>query len=150
MMKPTVLKKSNIVNAVHDFLMLGITIIIVYWLFAPDNTPLLHPVSLADLKGVWTTDSPRYRDRFLQFADGTITFGWGEAGAGTYAIGEIDSEPAENSTLVHIRYVDLTAADYKLSFYYVDQNGGMVWMKTQKGVYWNRTSTEPTYKAAFK
>jgi len=144
-MKPTTPIKSPLLDTIRDVILVGITIVLIYWLLAPNNVQQFRPISLADLQGVWTTTHPRYQDRFLQFSTGTIAFGWGEAGAGAYAIDEFDSEPAENSTLVHIRYVDLAMTDYQLSFYYVDQSGGTIWMKNQKGVYWNRTSTEPTY-----
>ena len=74
----------------------------------------------------------------------------GRRAPGAYTIDELNSEPAENSTLVHIRYVDMDRADYRLSFHYVDQSGGRIWMKNQKGVSWVRTSIQPTYDPALK
>ena len=52
--------------------------------------------------------------------------------------------------MVRIRYVDLALTDYQLSFYYMDQYGGMIKMKNKKEVYWYRTNTEPTYNHDFK
>jgi len=149
-MKPTNLKKNILADTIRDFILLGIALVSIYWLLAPDKARLPYPVSLADLQGVWTTTHPQYQDRFLQFSDATVAFGWGEAGAGAYAIDKFDSEPAENSTLVHLRYVDMASTDYQLSFHYVDQNGGTIWMNNQKGVFWIRTSTEPIYDPALK
>ncbi|MCB2147709.1 MAG: hypothetical protein KQI81_14625 [Deltaproteobacteria bacterium] len=149
-MQPTNPKKSTLADTIRDVILLGITLVAIYWLLAPDKARLLYPVSLADLQGVWTTTHPQYQDRFLQFSDATVAFGWGEADAGAYAIDELDSEPAGNSTLVHLRYVDMASTDYQLSFHYVGQNGGTIWMKNQTGVYWIRTNPEPIYNPAFK
>jgi hypothetical protein len=145
--KPT---KISLVDTIRDVVLLGITIVLICWLLAPDRTRLFRPVSMADLQGVWTTTNPQYQDRFLQFSNGRVAFGWGEEGAGAYTIDEIDSKPAEHSTLVHIRYLDIASTDYQLSFHYVDQSGGTIWMKNQKGVYWIRTSTEPTHNPTLK
>lgn len=145
MKKQTTLKKSSIVNTIRDYMLIGIMIVLIYWLLAPGEKNSFYPISMANLRGVWTTTHPRYQDRFLQFSAGRVAFGWGSAGAGAYTIDALDTEPAENSTLVHIRYVDMDMTDYRLSFHYVDQGGGTIWMKNQKGVYWYRTSTEPTY-----
>jgi hypothetical protein len=149
-MQPTNPNKSNPADMIRDFILLGIAIVSIYWILAPDRTQLFHPVSIADLQGIWTTTHPQYQDRFLQFSDDTIAFGWGEAGAGAYAIDDLDSEPAENGTLVHVRYADMASTDYQLSFYYVVQNSGTIWMKSQKGVYWMRTGTEPIFDPALK
>lgn len=149
-MKQTTLKKSSLANTIRDFMLIGITIVLIYWLLAPDEKKLFYPISMASLRGIWTTTHPRYQDRFLQFSTGRVAFGWGEAGAGAYTIDAFDSEPAEKSTLVHIRYVDMAMTDYRLSFHYMDQRGGTIRMKNQKGVYWYRTSTEPSYDPPFK
>lgn len=149
-MKPTTPQKSTLVDTIRDFILLGLTLVSIYWLLAPDKAQLLYPVSLSDLQGVWTTTHPQYQDRFLQFSDATVAFGWGEADAGAYAIDDFDSEPTENSTLVFIRYVDMASTTYQLSFNYVGQNGGTIWMKNRKGVYWIRTSPEPIYDPALK
>ncbi len=144
-MKPTPPTKSKLANTIRDIILLGITVVLIYWLLAPENERLHDPVTIADLKGIWTTTHPQYRDRFLQISPSRVAFGWGEAGAGAYTIDAFENEPAKESTLVHIRYVDLAMTDYRLSFHYVNQNGGKIWMKNQKGVSWYRTSTEPTY-----
>ncbi|BBO70537.1 hypothetical protein DSCA_44670 [Desulfosarcina alkanivorans] len=143
-MKQTPSKKCTLINTIRDFMLLIITIVLIYWLLAPDKERHFNPVSIADLHGVWTTTHPNYLDRFLQFSNRTITFGWGEGGAGAYTIDKLDSAPAKNGTSVHIRYVDMDGTAYRLSFHYVDQGGGTIWMQNLKAVYY-RTSAEPTY-----
>ena len=148
-MKPAPPKRSFLVDAVTGLILVGISVGLIYWVFAPDQRNSFHPVTMADLRGVWTTTHPQYRDRFLQFDDRTITFGWGDAGAGTYSVDGLDSEPGKYDALVHIRYLDLAGTDYRLSFHYAVQNDGRIQMKNQKMV-WFRISTEPTYKPIFK
>jgi hypothetical protein len=149
-MDTTGLRKKLPAKTIRDFMLLGIIVVLVFWLLAPDDKRLLYPVSIDSLKGVWTTTHPQYKDRFLQFSNDTITFGWGDAGAGSYMMNALDSEPAQNSMLVQLRYWDMEATDYQFSFHYAFQNGGIIWMENQKPVYWRRTSTEPTYDPVYK
>lgn len=142
--------KKNLLQATVDILMLGIAILMMYQLLSPSEPTAFHPVSMDDLRGVWTTTQPRYKDRFLQFGGGTITFGWGDAGEGSYSIVHMESEPAGKNTLVNIRYVDLSATRYRLSFYYQGREGGMIRLKNQKRVYWYRTGTRPIHEPSFK
>jgi hypothetical protein len=148
-MKPRLKEKSAIAKTIREMLLLGFAVALIYWLLAPDRRPF-YPVALEDLRGVWTTSDDEYQDRFLQFTNETVTFGWGAEGAGTYALDDLDSEAAENSTLVHIRYLDLASTDYQFNFHYLDQSGGIIWMKHQQGIHWKRTSTEPTHALEFK
>jgi len=143
-------QKKRLLKEAGDLLLLGLTILVIYRLLAPIEQTSFHPVSMSDLQGVWTTTQPRYRDRFLQFSDGMITFGWGDAGEGSYAVDAIESAPVKNRTLVHIRYNDLDSTQYQLSFYYERRDGGIIAMKNQKGVYWYRTDTQPTHIPIFK
>ena len=148
-MNPKPPKRSFLVDTIRKIILFGISVGLIYWLFAPDQSSSFHPVTLDDLQGVWTTTHPRYQDRFLQFDDQTVTFGWGNAGAGSYTIDGVDSEPGKDAALVHIRYLDLAGTDYQLSFYYVAQHGGRIQMNNQKN-FWLQTSPEPIYTPIFK
>ena len=148
-MKPVLPKKSSLANTIREIILLGISVGLIYWLFAPDQNNSFHPVTLDDLQGVWTTTHPQYQDRFLQFDGETVTFGRGDAGAGSYTVDGLDSEPAKYDALVHIRYLDLTGTDYRLSFHYAAQNGGRIQMNKQK-FFWLQTSIEPIYTPIFK
>ena len=85
-MNPKPPKRSFLVDTIRKIILFGISVGLIYWLFAPDQSSSFHPVTLDDLQGVWTTTHPRYQDRFLQFDDQTVTFGWGNAGAGSYTL----------------------------------------------------------------
>ena len=125
-------------TAVAVIIMAIIVALPVCWhLLAPAKaTPL---ITLDDLDGVWKTDNPAYRSRYLQFRDGVVTFGQGDAGTASYRIDAIESEPDGGNILVRIRYRDLDESDYQISFYYHRRQGGTLWMKNQKGVPWSRT-----------
>jgi hypothetical protein len=144
------LLKKNLLQAAIDILVLGTAVLVMYQLLAPVRPTAFHPVSMDDLRGVWITTQPRYKDRYLQFADGTITFGWGDAGEGSYAIKHIESEPAGKKTLVHVRYIDRSATPYRLNFYYEWRGSGEIRIKNQKGVFWYRSGSQPTYPPSFK
>jgi len=149
-MQPKPTKKRSwfrmaLVAALVCFSVAGIIMI-----FAPEQDSSFSPVTMADLNGVWTTPHPTYQDRFLQFDNGTITFGWGADGMGSYTIDDIDSEPDAEGAQVHIRYIDLAETAYQFNFCYMAQSGGLIWMKNQKGIYWFRTSDQPIHTANFK
>jgi len=120
------------------------------WVFTPDQDSTFRPVTIADLKGVWETDNPNYQDRFLQFDNNTITFGWGPEGQGAYAIEKIDSEPGMEGTLVRVRYHDLAGTDYHIRFWYVDQDGGLLRMKNQEGIDWFHSSDQPSHSPEYQ
>ena len=144
-MKPPLKKANAIAKTAAEVLLLALLIAIIYWLLAPDPIRRFYPVTMADLQGVWSTSHPSYQDRFLQFSDGpTITFGWGEDGAGSYSIEGLADEAGTQGTLVTVRYRDLASTSYRFSFHYVDQSGGMIVTNAPKGVYWFRTSRQAT------
>lgn len=97
-------------------------------------------VSIEDLQGCWVSEHPNYQNRFLQFFDDTVTFGRGEMGSGSYMIDKIDSEPSDYGALVHLRYYDEDTGDGLFHFYFMTQNGGVIWMKNQRDVHWFRES----------
>ena len=143
-------KKKAVVKTIRELLILAVTITVIYLLLAPSEHEAFQPVSVADLKGLWTTTHPGYQDRFLEFTESTVTFGRGGSDHGSYTIDAIDSEPADREALVQIRYHDLATTDYQLRFYYVKQGDGVIRMKNQKDLYWFRTSDTPTHSPQFK
>jgi hypothetical protein len=130
-------------------LLFSVGVGLIYLFLRPNHNTSFQPVSLADLKGVWTTVDPKYEDRFLQFGDDSITFGWGADGMGSYTLHEINSKLEADGMLVHVRYTDLTGNTYQLNFFYEDQGGGLLWMKNQKGIYWLHTNDQPIHHPQF-
>ena len=124
--------------------------LIIYGIGLRKNNAGFHPVSMDDLRGVWTTSDPRYEDRFLQFDGATVTFGWGEAGSGSYRIADIDSEPDENGARVHVRYRDRSQTEYQLNFHYATQQKDTIRLNNPKEARWYRTSDHPLHEADYK
>ena len=130
--------------------LVGLCIALIFVFFPPGKVKTSNSVTLKDLKGVWTTIHPDYRDRYLEFADETIIFGWGGSGNGAYSVETIECEQNDQRTLVRIQYSDLAAIDYQLSFFYLDQRGGIIRMRHQEEIDWFRTSDQPTHMPQFK
>lgn len=132
-------------------LVLLISVLAFYHLFfSPGKDAPAQRLTLSDLRGLWTSTHPKYRDRFIQFDDQTLTFGRGPEGHGSYLIDGMTAEPADEGLLVHIRFLDIESTEYHLNFYYTEKSGGMIWMKHQKGLYWFHRSPEPSYAPDFK
>lgn len=142
-------KKRSLSRTVGEVLLISACVGLVYWVVAKQHDSF-QPVAMADLKGVWTSPHPKYKDRFLQFDEDTITFGRGADGNGSYTIEKIDCQADTDGILVQVSYVDLAATVYQVIFYYVGQGGGLLKMKNQKGVYWLHSNVEPIYPPQFK
>lgn len=132
-------------KTIGSLLLIGISIVLIYLLWGPTANESMQAVTLAELKGVWRSPQPAYKDRFLQFDDQTITFGWGADGSGSYTIAAIDSQPDDAGTLVRVRYHDLADTVYQFQFLYVDRVGGLLRIKNQKGVDWYHTNDQPIH-----
>ena len=150
MQPPTKNKERHWSRIVLIILSLCAGVALIYWAFIPGKDTAIHPVTMADLKGVWTTSHPDYQDRFLQFDDDTVSFGWGAEGVGSYSIDNIESELGTDGTLVQLRYHDLASVVYRFTFWYVDQDHGLIRMKNRKDVYWVHTDDQPVHPSQFK
>jgi hypothetical protein len=103
-----------------------------------------------DLAGVWVTDHPQYRDRFLQFSADTITFGWGAGEVASYTIDAMESEKTADGILISIQYSDLANNEYQITLGCKTLDAGKLWMKNQKQVVWQRNATEPTHEPHYR
>lgn len=150
-MQPIVNTKERPWNRiVFGVLLLCVCIALLRWFFMPGKDSAFHPVTIADLNGVWTTPDPDYENRFLQFDNNTITFGWGPDGIGTYTIDQIDGQAGMDGTRVRIQYHDLAGTDFQFSFWYVDENGVRLKMKKQKGNDWFHTNDQPIHSPVYQ
>ena len=125
-----------------------ICVALVYAIFASKEN--FQSLSMKDLRGVWKTSHPQYEDRFLQFDDQTITFGWGDAGVASYTLKDMHCDPQKAGILVQMQYVDNASTEFQFSFYYVDLKGGMIRMKSNKKIHWYRISDQPVHDPEFK
>jgi hypothetical protein len=149
-MKANTRNNRDPIVTLKEVILLAILLGGIYWLFAPASDRFSQSVKIDDLQGVWTTTAPQYSDRFLQVSGETITFGLGEAGVASYSIEAIDSKSTPQGTLVRLYYTDMASVDYTLNFYFQDQRGGTIQLKSQHNIYWLRENREPTYLPDFK
>ena len=149
-MKKEKKKESRGLKPFIKWAVICIFMILIYLIFAPEKERQFSPITMADLAGVWTTTATGYEDRFLQFEDETITFGWGEAGVGTYKIAEIHSEPEEFVTRVQVRYTDTNLTAYEFGFKYLKRDKGLIRMQRTRDENWERIRTKPIHTPDFR
>ncbi len=92
----------------------------------------------ADFIGVWKTGAPQYADTFLQVPTNGVTLRKDEYTYESYAIVNIENVSEDSRTLYTISYNDLDSGEYKLSFYYDPENGGLIRFNNQEHLIWAR------------
>ncbi len=91
-----------------------------------------------DLLGTWTTGAPRYDDRYLKFTSDSVIVGTGEYTSDTYIVVDIKKETEKFRTLYTVSYKKPGGANYKLTFYYDADDGGLLTFKHQEHLIWER------------
>jgi hypothetical protein len=105
-----------------------------------------NPMILPDqLNGFWTTDVPRYQDRFLEFDRVYVFIGVGRLQVPTLQmVDKVEAEPAGKETTYTIYSSDLEGNSYQMTLQFNPLNGGEIQLKSQRGIVWKR----PTQKDA--
>lgn len=88
-----------------------------------------------DLIGVWTTDTPRYRDRYLELREDAIVFGTGGGKFETYRIVDVYSVRKGPERLYEVGYVVSERDRATISFYYAN---GILRLKNQEKTSWQK------------
>ena len=143
-------KNSSRIKLFIIWTSMSIFIVLIYLILACEKEGQFPSVTMADLQGVWTTEAQGYEGRFLQFADETITFGWGDAGVGSYKIEEIHSTPGKFGTSVRIRYSGMDNTEYEFGFNYLRRGDGLIRMKNAKDADWERIGTQAIHTPDFR
>ncbi len=99
-----------------------------------------NPKILPDkLNGFWTTDDPRYQDRFLEFARVYVFIGVSRRQApSVQVIDKIEAVQAGKETSYTIYSTDLQGIAYQMSLQFDPANGGEIQFKNQRGIVWKR------------
>jgi hypothetical protein len=99
-----------------------------------------NPKILPDkLNGFWTTDDPRYQDRFLELSKVYVIIGVGRHQVpSVQVVDRIEAVQAGKETTYTIYSDDLQGVSYQLSFQFNPVNGGEIQLKNQKGIVWKR------------
>jgi hypothetical protein len=94
--------------------------------------------ALDEFMGVWKTTADQYEERFFEIADATITFGIGDGKQDTCYIRDVTKAVEDKGTLYTITYQNIEETDFKLSFYYKQDDGGVIQFENRMDIEWTR------------
>jgi hypothetical protein len=95
-------------------------------------------VTLDEFLGVWKTTALNYEDRFFEISDSTIAFGTGNGKQDICYIQAATKTVEDKDILYTITYANLEKTEFKLSFYYKKDHGGVIQFKNQMDIEWTR------------
>jgi len=99
-----------------------------------------NPKVLPDkLVGFWTTDEPRYQDRFLELSKVYVFIGVGRRQVpSVQVVDRFEAVQAGKETKYTIYSTDLQGTAYQMTFQFSPVNGGEIQLKNQQGIVWKR------------
>jgi hypothetical protein len=94
----------------------------------------------AELAGVWTSSSPRFKDDTLELSKEFIVFTSGKFQdfINVNFILKVEKKPERNHILYVIHYENIHDQKYKFSFYYYPAKGGVIRLKNQVDTEWKK------------
>ena len=95
-------------------------------------------VTLDKFYGLWKTTAENYEDRFFEITDSTIAFGIGNGKQDIYYIQAVTKTVEDKQNLYTITCENIEETDFKLSFYYDRNAGGVIRFKNQMDIEWTR------------
>ena len=97
-------------------------------------------IALDDVMGLWKTQSQEYADRSFEITKERIIFDIGEGKHERYFVKKIRVKqiPKDKSRLYTIYYEDYEGKDVTFSFYFYQENGGIIRLKNQKQMEWKK------------
>ena len=90
------------------------------------------------LIGVWTTEAPRYQDRFFDLRPEKVIFGTGNGNSNSNPIVAIETAEEDGHLRYNIDYWGSEGQEYTFSFYYDPANGGVITLKNQRNIDWRK------------
>lgn len=106
------------------------------------ENPRLLPRQLA---GMWTTDEPRYKDRFLELYTTYVIIGAGPSQPPqVQVIDSVKREPAGNEDAYTIESSDLDGTEHVMTLQFNPDHGGEIRFKNQKNIVWRRHTDGPS------
>ena len=92
-----------------------------------------------ELLGIWTTNDPRYEDRYFELTtEATMIVGTGEGNSDTYIITNIESVTVSALTDYTLSYFKNAGNEYKFRFRYDPFDNGIIRFVNQKALKWRR------------
>jgi hypothetical protein len=95
-------------------------------------------VTLDEFLGIWKTTALNYEDRFFEISESTLTFGTGNGKQDICYIQAATKTVEDKDILYTITYANSEKTEFKLSFYYKKDHGGVILFKNQMDIEWTR------------
>lgn len=93
----------------------------------------------AQVRGVWTTDAERYRDRFLELSAAFVIIGArGQTAPTVQLVQKVDTQPSGDGTVLNITSKDLDGNQYHLTLAFRGVKGGEIQIQNQQNIIWKR------------
>ena len=94
------------------------------------------------LVGLWTTDAPRYRGRFLELHEAYIIVGTGDGAADMQRVSHVESKAADYGTIYTIYSKDAEDMENQLSIIFKNDDGGQLYLANQNEMIWKKCKGE--------
>jgi hypothetical protein len=127
---------QNRMRLMHSWLLVLVLCITLFGCQAAKKTTI--PQDMDNIWGMWRASAEQYADRFLDITRGSLILGTGEGRVALHPIRRIEKTYENGDILYTIIYLNEQEQAYKLSFYYLPDNGGLIWFKHQKQIEWRR------------
>jgi hypothetical protein len=95
----------------------------------------------AEIQGAWETEHPKYADRSFEIRKDRLVLGTGRGQAATYHIRAVTLESDNVGPLTTITYADAEGVENVFAFYYYPTGGGVIRLKNQWDIPWNRKAS---------
>ena len=114
--------------------MVVFAVALIGWAGCDRNT---HSMLPAELGGEWTTDDPRYQDRFLELSPTFVITGMGRSEAARVEwIDKVEAAPIGNDTQFKVYSTELSLGTHDaMSFVFSSANGGEIRFRNQPEVW---------------
>jgi hypothetical protein len=87
--------------------------------------------------GVWTTEAPRYADRFFELQKDKVIFGTGAGESDSNLVVAVEEVRQDRKQLYNIEYLSSEGQTYTFSFYY-QTSPQTIALKNQSGIEWKK------------
>lgn len=90
-----------------------------------------------EMLGVWTTETPKYADRFFELQNDRVIFGTGKGQSDSNLVVAVEEIRQGPKWLYNIEYLGSEGQTYTFSFYY-QTSPQTIALKNQSGIEWKK------------
>ena len=115
-------------------LILGIFITVILYNVDPSENLFVPD----EMTGRWESDSPKYKDRYLELSTVSVVYGTGVDTIDVNFVQSIAKQVEGGKTVYTIHYKNSTGEKGKISFFWNPSNNGEIRLKGQKEMTWKK------------